>query len=57
MTLKEFKKLWSGHDIIVLDITGKDISYKPEIISNLFTVIGSEHNPDGTIVVDVDYID
>ena len=57
MKLKEFREMFKGHKIIIRDMNGKNISYKPKIISDLFDVIGSEHRPDKTIVVDVAYHD
>jgi hypothetical protein len=58
MTVKEFKSSADTKgNIQYRDINGKDISDKPEIILDLLTVIGSSHYTDGTIIVDVDYVD
>lgn len=57
MTLGEFREQFKDKEIRIRDMAGNDITYKPRIISDLFTVIGSEHHPDNTIIVDVFYYD
>lgn len=56
MTVKEFKMLFPEEKMFFYDIFGADISDKPPFILDLLTVIGSGHRPDGTIEVEVDYI-
>ena len=56
MTVKEIKKSYKeAKRIIYRDLNGVDISSKPSIILDLMQVIGSSHNADGTIEVDVLY--
>ena len=57
MTVGEFKKT-IGKDskkVRYFDLNGKDISNKYPLILDLLTVIGSSHNTDGSIDVDVQY--
>ena len=58
MRLGELKKKFKDSKVVqVLDMNGKDISYKPTVVLDCMTVIGSEHRTDGTMVVDVMYMD
>ena len=57
MTVKEFTKMFANKKMTFLDLEGRDISRKPRIILDCMQVIGSEHKSDGTIVVDVAYIE
>ena len=57
MTVKEFKKMFGNKKMIFLDVNGKNISKKTSIILDCLQVIGSAHNPDGTITVDVVYVE
>ena len=58
MTVRGFKELiGKNKNMKYLDVNGKDISNKPDIILDLLTVIGSSHHTDGTVIVDVDYAD
>ena len=56
MRLGELKKLYKDSKIIhIFDMQGNDISNKSTIILDCMEVIGSEHNADGTMSVDVLY--
>lgn len=60
MTVKEFKNSTMCKDakrVRYFDINGVDISNKVDIILNLMQVIGTANYPDGTIEVDVNYIE
>ena len=60
MTVKEFKKskmYREAKGVKYFDMNGVNITYKPQIILNLLNIIGTSHNVDGTINVDVEYIE
>ena len=58
MRLGELRKKFKDSKIVqVFDLNGKDISYKPTIILDCMKVVGSEHRVDGTMTVDVMYMD
>lgn len=60
MTIKEFKnsKLCKeAAKVTYYDINGVNIFNKPSIIFNLLQIIGTSHNADGSIDVDVNYIE
>ena len=60
ITVKQFKKqevFKSAKKVRYFDLNGKDISNKPSFILDLLPVIGTACNKDGTIDVDVEYID
>lgn len=60
MTIKEFKKTQMCKDakaVKYYDVNGVDISNKPSFILDLLPVIGTAHMLDGTIEVDVQYVE
>lgn len=59
MTVGEFKKSIAKDNkkVKYFDLNGKDISNKYPLILDLLTVIGSSHNTDGSIDVDVQYME
>lgn len=60
MTIKEFKKMdicKRAKNVNYFDVNGVNISRKPSFILDLLQVIGTGHNADGSIDVDVDYVD
>ena len=59
MTVGEFKKtiVKDNKKVRYFDLNGKDISNKYPLILDLLTVIGSSHNADGSIDVDVQYME
>jgi hypothetical protein len=60
MTIKEFKNsdmCKKATKVTYYDIKGVNISNKLSIILDLLQIIGTSHNADGSIDVDVDYIE
>lgn len=60
MTVKEFKKMdicKRAKNVNYFDVNGKNISSKPSFILDLLQVIGTGHRADGSIDVDVDYME
>ena len=60
MTVKEFKKMdicKGANKINYYDVNGVNISNKPSLILDLLQVIGAMHNADGSIDVDVNYVE
>lgn len=59
MTVGEFKKtiVKDNKKVRYFDLNGKDISNKYSLILDLLTVIGSSHNADGSIDLDVQYME
>lgn len=57
MTVGEFKKTIAkgNKKVKYFDLNNKDISGKYPLILDLLTVVGSEHAPDGSVNVIVDY--
>ena len=57
MTVGEFKKtiIKGSKKVKYFDLNNKDISGKYPLILDLLTVVGSEHAPDGSVNVIVDY--
>lgn len=60
MTVKEFKNTdiyKKAKSVNYFDINGKNISSKPSFILDLLQVIGTGHMTDGSVDVDVDYLE
>lgn len=60
MTVNEFKKtdMYKGaKEVRFYDAKGVNVSNKPAIILDLIDVIGTSHNADGTIDVDLLYME
>lgn len=58
MKVKEFKKMdiyKRAKSVNYFDINGVNISNKPSFILDLLQVIGTGHNADGSINIDVNY--
>lgn len=57
MKVKEFKRIFKDEKINYYNINGRNVTNKPSIILDQLEVIGSIHNLDGSVDVDLNYVD